>query len=279
MARTIQAIQQQIFDNIAADENLQELNSTSKVAIYRLFAFIVSYCAWLLETLFDTGKAEIATLIEQDKAHRPSWYKKKALAFQFGFDLIFDTDLYDNTGYTDDQIEDSKIIKYCAVPKSKGQKAIKIATEVGGVLAPVTELQKTAFEAYMDEISDWGVDYVVVNQLPDVLLLNFDVYIDALVLDSNGMSILNGNYPVQEAILEFMKELPFNGELILFDLETKIKKVPGVTIPNIVNAESQTIDVATGNYLPAQPITVKTIPESGYFTVPNFNNVRYVVQN
>lgn len=277
MARTIQLIQKEMFDAIASNENLAELNSTSKVSIYRLIVFIVSFSIWLLENLFDTHKKEVDDIIEAKMPHRPSWYRSKSKAFQYGFDLIEDSDKYDNTGFTNDVIEASKIIKYSAVTQNGGQLLIKIAAENGGVLSPITAPQKAAFDAYIAEIADCGVKYIVVNNKPDILLLNMQIYIDSLVLDDKGMSILKGNYPVQDAILEYMKELPFNGELVLAHLVDKIQQVEGVRIPHIVNAESQIIDNSSNDYLPPQPINVKTVPESGYFTIPNFDNIRYVV--
>lgn len=277
MARKIQEIQQEIFDNIKADDNLVEMNSTSKTAIYRLFVFVVAFSIWVLEILFDTHKKEVEDILEQKFPHRPSWYKTKALAFQYGFPLIPDTDKYNNSGYTDEQIETSKIVKYSAVTQNAGQLLIKIAAESNGVLSPISLPQKVSFDAYIAEITDCGVKYLVVNHLPDILLLNLQIFRDPLVLDNTGMSILNGNYPVQEAILEYMKELPFNGELVLAHLVDKLQLVEGVEIPEIVNAESQIIDINTNTYLPPQPITVKTVPESGYFMVPNFDNVTYVV--
>jgi hypothetical protein len=209
--------------------------------------------------------------------HRASWYRTKALAFQYGFSLISDTDKYDNTGYTDEQIADSKVIKYAAVTSSGGQLLIKIATETAGVLSPIAPETKESFDAYVLEIADEGVNYIVLNHLPDILLLTMQIYRDPLVLDSSGMSILNGNYPVQDAINEYMKELPFNGELVLAHLIDKLQKAEGVVIPHLINAESQAIDINTGMYQDAQPINVKTIPESGYFTIPNFDNISYVV--
>lgn len=277
MARKIQEIQQEIFNNIAADENLVELNSTSKVAIFRLFVFIVASAIWFLENLFDNHYKEVQDVIKRDKAHRPSWYKTKALSFQYGFALIPDTDEYNNTGHTDEEIQNSKVIKYAAVTSSGGQLSIKIATETAGVLSPIAPEVKSAFEAYILEIADCGVKYLVVNHLPDILLLNLKIFINPLVLDSTGMSILNGNYPAQDAIKEYMKELPFDGELVLAHLIDKIQKAEGVVIPHLINAESQAIDINTNVYKEAQPIDVKTIPESGYFTIPNFDNISYVV--
>lgn len=277
MARKIEAIQQEMFDSIAANPNLVGLNSTSKVSIWRLLIFIVAFSIWVLENLFDTHLKEVKEVIQQDKAHRASWYVTMAKKFQYGFALIPDTDKYDNTGYTDTQIEDSKIVKYAAATPNAGQVYIKIATETGGFLAPLSDAQKIAFDGYIKEIADMGVKYLVVNHLPDILLLNIQIYRNQEVLDANGMSILNGNYPVEDAINEYMKELPFDGQLVLAHLIDKIQQAEGVDIPHLVNAESQSIDINTGVYNPAVPINVKTIPESGYFTIPDFSNVTYVV--
>jgi hypothetical protein len=249
----------------------------SIVSFENILFDITSYFMFLLEQIFDTHKKEVDDIIEAKMPHRPSWYRSKAKAFQYGFDLIEDSDKYDNTGYTNDVVEASKIIKYSAVTQNGGQLLIKIAAENGGVLAPITAPQKAAFDAYIAEIADCGVKYIVVNKQPDILLLNLQIYRDSLVIDGNGMSILNGNYPVQDGILEYMKELPFNGELVLAHLVDKLQQVEGVRIPHIVNAESQIIDINTNQYLPPQPINVKTVPESGYFTIPNFDNVTYVV--
>lgn len=277
MARSIGIIQNEMLDSITADENLAGLNSQSKVSIYRLIVFIVAFSIWVLETLFDTHKTEVDDIIEQKMPHRPSWYRTKAKAFQYGFALIEDTDKYDNTGFTAEQIEASLIVKYSAVTQSAGQLLIKIATESAGILSPITAPQKASFDAYIAEVADCGVKYIVVNHLPDILLLNLQIFRDPLVLNDEGMSIVNGNYPVKDAILEYMKELPFNGELVLAHLVDKVQRVEGVRIPHIINAESQIIDINSNQYLPAQPINVKTVPESGYFTIPNFDNVSYVV--
>jgi len=279
MARKIEAIQQEMFDSISANPNLVGLTSTSKVSIWRLLIFIVAFSIWVLENLFDTHNKEVNDIIEAKFPHRASWYRTKALAFQYGFNLIQDTDKYDNTGYTDAQVEASKIIKYAAVTKSGGQLLIKIATEINGVLSPIAPEVKAAFDAYMLEVADEGVNFIVLNHLPDILLLNIQIYRDPLVLDSNGMSILNANYPVQDALNEYMKELPFNGELVLAHLTDKLQKAEGVVIPHLVNAESQAIDINSNPpvYKTAEPINVKTVPESGYFTIPNFDNISYVV--
>lgn len=279
MARTIAEIQGQIFAKITADTNLTALNSTSKTAIYRLFVFVIAYAHWLLESVFDTHTTQIDTAILEQKSGTQNWYKNKALAFQYGFDLVADSDVYDNTTYTDDQIEAAKIVKYCSVKESteSNKLVIKVAAELGDVLQPLAGAEKEAFDAYMQEIKYAGVKLSIVNNPADLLRLNMAIYRDPLVLDANGASILNAGNPVETAIKAYMKALPFNGELVLNDLIATLKLVPGVNNAHIINASASAYDTVTATYLDYQGIYVKTIPSAGYFEIENFDQISYVV--
>lgn len=283
MARSIETIQTDILTSISENANLQGLNSTSRVAIYRLIAYIVAVAIHVHEVLFDTHKKEVEDIILNQKNARLPWYRTMALNFQYGFDLVPDKDYYDNTNATEEQIELSKIIKYAAVNESDDESRVilKIAGEEAGELAPIStdpiNNQKEAFDEYIKEIKPAGVKVTTVNYLPDLLYLDLTIYRDALVLDENGMSILNGNYPVEEAISEFMKELPFNGEFTKQSFVDKLQKVTGVKIAHINNIESAWIDPDLNDYGNPVSIDVKRIPESGYFKVVNFDNINYVV--
>jgi len=280
MARTIEEIQYRILTAIASDQALStQLTSTSKVAVFRLFAYIIASSIWLLESIFDNHKKEIDTALYEQKSGTPRWYRNMSLAFQYGFDLLVDSDKFDNTGYTDDQIEASKIIKYCSVKESieSNRLTIKVAGESGDALEPLDDTQITAFLQYMSEVKYAGVKLNVVNTPADKLLLNMQIYRDVLVIDENGVSILNGDKPVEKAIRSYMKALPFDGELVLNDLIAHLRAVEGVNNANITIATSSFYDTATSTYTAFQPINVKTIPVAGYFEIENFNTVTYVV--
>ena len=280
MARTIEEIQGRILTAIASDQALSaQLTSTSKVAVFRLFAYIIASSIWLLESIFDNHKKEIDTALYEQKSGTPRWYRNMSLAFQYGFDLLEDSDKFDNTGYTDDQIEASKIIKYCSVKESieSNRLTIKVAGESGDALQPLDDTQITAFLQYMSEVKYAGVKLNVVNNPADKLLLNMQIYRDVLVIDENGVSILNGDKPVEKAIRSYMKTLPFDGVLVLNDLIAHIRAVEGVDDANITIATSSFYDTATSSYTAFQPINVKTIPIAGYFEIENFNTVTYVV--
>ncbi|MRX70261.1 hypothetical protein SAMN06265349_101737 [Flavobacterium resistens] len=279
MARQIELIQKEILDRVASDETLSALNSTSKVAIYRLYAHVISFSIWALEVVFDNHKKEIDTAIYEQKSGTPRWYRNMSLAFQYGFDLIADSDQFDNTGFNDDAIEASKIIKYCSVKESteSNRLIIKVASEESDFLTPLDNTQIASFTEYLNEIKYAGVKIAVVNNPADKLLLNMIIYRDVLVLDENGSSILNGGKPVEAEIKSYMKSLPFDGELVINDLIEKLRSVSGVINAHIVTATSSYYDVLTSQYTEFTPINIKTIPIAGYFEIVNFDSVSYVV--
>lgn len=277
MARTIEQIQGVMLSQIASDPNLAALNSTSKVSLYRLFTFVVAFAIWALEQLFDQHKQEIDTRIAEQKSGTRNWYKNKSLDFQYGFDLLPDSDVFDNTLATDEQIEASKIVKYCSVKEGleSNRLIIKIASEASEVLEPITVDQLDSFTAYVEEIKYAGVKVNVVNNPADKLILDLVVFRDPLVLSDTGMSVLNANQPAEDRIKAYMKELPFNGELVLNDMIEQLRKVPGVINVHIQSASSSHFDV--GGYTDFTTFNIARIPEAGYFKIENFNTISYVV--
>ena len=277
MARSIQEIQNIILQAKAQEPVLESLNSTSKVAIWRLWVYIIAVAIWSLEKLFDQHRADIDKRLAELKPHTARWYRSKALAFQYGFDLLPDSDKFNNQGHTEEAIEASKIVKYSAVIESKneGRLIVKIAGEQGDTLQPITDAQKQSFEAYLQEIKDAGVRLSVVNYQPDILHLQMKIVYDPLVLDSNGQSIIHATHPVETAIKSYLKRLPFNGELVLAHLIDALQQAEGVKIPHLVLAQSKNI-TSGGDYGAFETIEISKIPTAGYFSIDNFNDITYV---
>lgn len=270
MARSIEDIQEQIYQAKASEPALNELNSTSKTAIWRLMIYIVSVAIWTLEKLFDLHTADIDDKLARLKPGTARWYHSKTLGFQYGFDLLPDSDKFDNTGNSEEAIGNSRIIKYAAVVDAAEESriVIKIATEQNGELSPVTAHQQEAFSKYINEIKYAGVYVTILNNQPDILKLNIRIVRNPLILDENGLDVNTAKYPVKEAIQAFMKRLPFNGELSLQTLVDEIQKVAGVVDLSIDLAQSKWIDGSI--YGEFSPINISRIPESGYFKV-NFD--------
>jgi len=281
MARSLASIHKLMLDDIASNEVLStKLTSPSLYAVFRNFTYIIAVAIWLLEGFFDKHRAEVDNKILNQKSGRLSWYRTMALQFQFGFDLVPDKDYFNNGNATAEQIAASKIIKYAAVNEAteSSRVILKIAGEVGGVLVPFTNpAQVQAIAYYVNEFRIAGVNVTIVNYAADQLYLNLQIKRDALLIDANGLSIANGNYPVNDAIAKFMKELPFNGELRLSALVDKLQLIPGVIDATVLSAQSAWINPQTNGYGTPQPIFISKVAESGYFKVVNYNSIAYVV--
>lgn len=259
--------------------NLSGLTSDSKTSIWGLIFYCVAFAMDTLYQMFAMHRTEIDDKIAKQKTHRLAWIQQMYLKFQYGFDLLPESDLFDNGDATEEQIEASKIIKYCAVNESDTEREviIKIATESNELLAPIDEDKMEAVLAYTKEIKGTGVPYRIINYLPDLLRLHIRIFRDPLVLDANGMHRLDANYPVQDALKEFMKELPFDGALQLQDLSNKLEAVEGVQLVAVDQAMSCWINPDTDSYSDYRSIDVRKVPESGYFKIENFDNISYEV--
>lgn len=249
----------------------------STVSFENILFNIISYAHFLLEQLFDQHKQEIDTRILEQKSGTRNWYKNKYLNFQFGFDLLPDSDVFDNSLATLEQIEASKIIDYCTVIESleSNRLIVKIARDIDGELSHHTPEQLESIDAFGEEIKYAGVKIKRVSIPADKLILNLVVFRDPLVISDTGMSILNANQPVEDRIKAYMKELPFNGELVLNDMIEQLRKVPGVINVHIQNASSSHFDV--GGYTDFTTFNISRVPESGYFKIENFDTIAYVV--
>ncbi len=261
------------------DQSKSSEDQFSKVSFESVLFDIMSIAIYAFEVILDKHYSDVTQKLTEEKAHTARWYISKALAFQFGFDLVVDSDEFNNTGYSAEQIEASKIVKYSAVVEAENDSRliVKIAGETDGELNRLNEQQVASFKTYMQEVRDAGVKLTVINYEADKLFLDLQINYDPLVLSANGQHLINANFPVVDAIKAYMKELPFNGELVLAHLVDKLQQVEGVRIPTIMSASTSWIDDNTNSYGDPIGIAVKAIPVSGYFKVESFENIKYVV--
>lgn len=271
MARTVNEIFEEMKAEairLSTDANnadaIAMFNNTSKFAIWRILFFAIGYCIWSLEKLWDAFQILINSIIANEMPHTLNWYRTKAIAFQYGFPLIADSDKFDNTGFTDQQIGDSKVIKYAAVTETtidgKRVLQIKIAGKQGDDIVQLDNAVEVAFTAYMQEIKDAGVPIIIYNRVADVIRATVDVYYDALLLDENGNRLDGlGAKPVEEAAKNYPFNLDFNGEFSNAAFIDDIQNAYGVSKRKafLVSAERQ-----VGAAWQAIPNTF--IPEAGY---------------
>lgn len=287
--RTRAEIKREIVDAFMANEEMQQrygfdpnesFESQFSLVSYENILFeIIAFSHYILEQIFGVHKRELDELIASKKLHNGIWVREQLLNFQYGFNLIPGTDKWNNAGKTEDEILQSKIIKYAAVTESSNEKRVicKVATEINEELQPLTPDEIEAVSEWLMQIKAAGVPYTLINYLPDLLQLNIRIYRDPLILTSNGVHRVDGTKPVEDALKEFMKELPFNGELRLQDLSNKLEQTEGVNLVQIDSVLTSWIDPGLGNYGDWQVVDVRKVPESGYFKIEDYNGINYLV--
>jgi hypothetical protein len=280
MSRTLNEIQEIILQRKAVTPSLSalevlteneqntlaNLTSTSKVAIWRLWVYICAFGIWTVEQVFDLFKIEIEELILLNKIGSKTWYRKKMLEFQFGFSLT-EMGIYDNTGVLQADILASLIIKQSAIEEIDGRLKIKVATEdTNKDLAPLSAVQLIAFKNYAEAIKYAGTRLIIISRVPDDFKVNYTIYYDPLVLDVYGAR-LDGteNEPVQNAVRLFLRNLEFNGEMILTKLTDYLQTIEGVEEPVLVSAS------AKYGLFPYASVDEFYISDAGYMKLDELN--------
>lgn len=281
----------EIFSEMEGAKNgnaiLSTLDSTSKTSIWRLLFEVISWSILNFQNAVGLHLQEIKDLIANQKVFNLRRYRSEALRFQYGFDLQNESDqfkpTYEDNGIeiiaTSQQIEDSKIIKYAAcnrvIDNGRAKIVMKIAPGILDEIFPADVMQ--AFAKYMEEISPAGDHLTIINYLPDMLKFSFKIKYDPMVLLADGMNIITAKYPVQEAIENFLKNLPFNGELSVQKFESAIMAVDGVEDLQTLLVQSKWIDPQQNGYGFYQPVNMSVLPASGRFKVEDYTGLQFVI--
>jgi hypothetical protein len=266
--------QQEILNEMLAlkeqTEGIADANTTSKTGIVRNILYIVSAVISDFRDLFETFKTEVASISKENERRTPTWYQNKALAFQYGYQLVSEKDYYDNSGLTEDEITASQIIKFAVAVEENDKSTLylKVAKENKELL---TADELTAFKAYMLEVSDIGVHISYINQLPDNLKITLNVWYNATLLKSTGKELNTTAEPVKEALTAFISTLNFNQEFINMKLIDTLQNLEAVEIAEVVSSEYKY------NALDWQPISGKYTPYSGHLIIDDENlTINYI---
>lgn len=273
MARTIQQIfEEQKAEGIrlATEQNnteaLEMFNNPSRMALWRLLFYTMAFCAWSLEKVFDSFTVLVNDMIATLTPGSLRWHRTKALAFQFGFDLIPETDRYDNSGKTADEIEASKVVRYAAVNEAQVDGRRVLLVKVAGVdgsgnLIQLPPDQEAAFISYMERIKYAGNILIIYNRVADILKTEVDVYYNPLLLSFDGSRLDGlGGKPLEEAAKNYLLNLPFNGEFSNAAFVDTLQNAYGVDNKNVFLKSMQRKINATSY----QSVGNTFIPDAGH---------------
>lgn len=178
MARTIKEIQNGIILSLQEQSGLTL--STSKVAEWRLWTYIVAVAIHTFEIILDAFRSEMDTLTHKITPGTVRWYAEMCYRFQNGHELVFDADkamLY----YPQDDA-DARIVKVVAIREETNRLVIKAAKQDDdGKMVPLSLEERYNFTGYIDAIKFAGVDTSIVSTTEDLIRYRLEVYYDSSV--------------------------------------------------------------------------------------------------
>jgi len=234
---------------------LSALTSTSKVAIWRLWAYITAVAIFTHEVLWDLFRAEVQAKADAAIAGTALWYRQQVFAYQHGDTLVYDPDT-GKYGYAALD-EPSQIVKRCAVIEGPdGVVAFKVAGLSSGVPVGLSAPEVTALAQYIKKIRFAGTRFSLTSGNGDIIRIQATIYYDGVV----PLATITAN--VKAAIESYIGALPFNGELLLSRLTDEVQAVDGVV--DFVLASVQTKTVPTDPYTPINRLHV---PVYGYYNI------------
>lgn len=236
--------------------------STSKVAVWRLILFVTAFGIWMQEALYDVFTAEIEDTLENREYGQLPWYVERAKEFQLGDQLEWIDDSYYGYSTID---EDIQIVTQAAATVANGTVYVKAAKGDIGSLEKLTTDELAAFERYMkgsqepyaeDGIAPAGTSLTVISEDPDELRFAIEVFYDAIVLDSDGYLLSDGTTkPVEDAITDYIQQIPFDSKFRIIDLVDAIQAASGVVNVVLSSCDAKTSSQA---WVDATDVTAET---------------------
>lgn len=237
MARTVAEIKKQMTDAFMADATIREKyglregdtwsGSFSSVSLESIMFFIVAACCHVLEVVFEEYVKVVDDKVSMAVVASVPWYYKMAKAFQYGDSLVLNEDTK-QYGYA--AIDEGKqVVKYAAVRDRGTSVQILVSGEKDGKPVALSNSVLTVFKEYMNRVKVAGVVLSIRSKNADKMVIMAKVYVDSLVINSDGTLISDGSKPVEEAINAYLANIVYGGTFNKTKLTNAILGVEGVS--------------------------------------------------
>jgi hypothetical protein len=230
VAREIQTIIDEMVIDKEARTELVTLDNPSNAAIWlNLLSMFAAEC-FIVESEFEDLETDLNLRALEIPVGTLSWYAAETKFFQYGDSLV----VIDGVPQYSVVDETKRIVEVSSATLQSGFVLIKAAKlDVDDIPEPLSSIEKTALEQYWIEKRFAGESITIISQEGDVLKIIATIEVDGLKIATTGESQTEpGVYPVEDAILNYLKNLNFNGRFYRAQLENAIQAVDGVS--NIV---------------------------------------------
>lgn len=242
---------------------LDDLTTGSKVAIWRLFLWVIAVAIFTHESLFDQHVIDVEARAKEIIPGVLRYYVVEAKKFQNGDALTFDGSKFVYLDTTSAAAVAKQIISQASAIEANQIVTLKVAKTVATVLQKLTTAEKTSFEAYLDQYKIAGTKTLVITDDADFIKIAYTIEYDPQVIDSTGLLISDGTTkPIQVAIDAYIEWLPFDNIFRVLDLTDAVQAAQGVV--NAVCDVAEATHGALAYTLILDDIEQDYLPNAGY---------------
>lgn len=227
---------EEIYEEIIAEKEsgnypeLDELNSTSKVAIWRLWVYIFSFFSKTIRELFEGFKIWVEDFFSRNQIGTLNWWLSELFKFQYGDEIEFIDGKFKYAVID----ETKQITKQAAIEIQNRILLVKVAKDDGsGNLTAFAPAEKTAIEGYIHKIKLPGTFIQVISQDAALLNINYKIYYNSEITEAE----ITAN--VEEAINDYLINIVFNAEFSPTKLTDELQKIQGINNPVFQSAEAK----------------------------------------
>ena len=204
--------------------------STSAVAGWRLWTFVVASAIHAFEVILDLFRAEVETITNKVAPGTERWLAEMCYRFQNGHELLFDektAQLY----YAQDD-EAARIIKVVAIVSGRKKILIKVAKQdKEGLIVPLSADELHNFTGYIEAIKFAGIAISIISTPADLIRYRLEVYFDPFT------PIATTRQNIQDALEAFKTARSFDAKFYPERLVEKIMAAEGVTTAKLRGVE------------------------------------------
>lgn len=229
ISETIAQIEKRLLTVLKATPPYNSINlSPSAVALFSNFMNTVATEIYTLQQLDNTFETEIENDVKGVTSPTNAWWQKQILLFQYSATVaqVVQMDVVNFAPFYSLVSAALRIITNCSVNTLTNSIVQIKVTKSGAVLSGPEAI---ALESYVQTISPAGIEHAIINELPDYLFLNAEVFYNgqyASVIQANVIAALNN----------YLANIPFDGIVKVSALEDAIQSVAGVTDVTISEA-------------------------------------------
>lgn len=204
--------------------------STSAVASWRLWAFVVASAIHAFEVILDLFRAEVERITNKVAPGTERWLAEMCYRFQNGHELLFDektAQLY----YAEDD-EAARIIKVVAIVSARKKVLIKVAKQdENGLIVPLSADELHNFYGYIEAIKFAGLTISIISTPADLIRYKLEVFVDPFT------PIATTRQNIQDALEAFKTARSFDAKFYPERLHEKIMAAGGVTTAKLHSVE------------------------------------------